>query len=251
MKILAAIPVYNEEAILKNCLDHYSSFCDKIIVWDNESTDKTREVARSYEKVEVRTFASQGYDEMSVLNVLADSKCEATGVYDWVVLPDADEIVVLKDGSPVRQYLKETDADYVRAAGYCFVHSPDEQKIDTDRPFISQRRYGYACDAYSKPIIFRPSAPIGLQPGKHDVARLSECKELNDKKLALLHYEMIDFDMYVYRKNRRPLSEMNIKYGWSAKRFCRPIEVIAEHWRAAVGKSKDLRSEIPVIADGH
>ncbi len=57
------IPAYNEEHHLKNCLDSIAGQTtapDEVIVVDNNSTDKTAEVARQYSFVKVINEARQG-----------------------------------------------------------------------------------------------------------------------------------------------------------------------------------------------
>jgi hypothetical protein len=209
--------------------------------------DTTLKIARQYQNVEARSFHSDGYDERTVLGVLAQSILEARGNYDWVLLPDADEVLCLRQGGSPRQYLEAQRADVLTATGYCFVHSPDEPELDPGRSFVYQRRYGSRCLAYDKPVILRPSAPVELCPGKHSVVKKAACVDVQDGDLVLLHYEMADWENYLYRKNRRSLSENNIREGLCVKRFCRPVEVVAMHWRQAVGKAVDLTDELPVI----
>lgn len=61
--ISVVVPVYNEEAFMAACLDAVvaqSRPADEIIVVDNNSTDKTVEIARSYKDVTVINEAQQG-----------------------------------------------------------------------------------------------------------------------------------------------------------------------------------------------
>ena len=47
MGISAAMPVFNEESRIENCLKTIC-WCDEIVVLDKESTDRTREIASRY-----------------------------------------------------------------------------------------------------------------------------------------------------------------------------------------------------------
>jgi glycosyltransferase involved in cell wall biosynthesis len=53
MKIHVYIISYNEEKLLPFTLDYYSTFCEKIFVYDNYSTDSSDEIYKKYNKVEV------------------------------------------------------------------------------------------------------------------------------------------------------------------------------------------------------
>ena len=52
-KIVACIPSKNEEFIIGKVLQALSTFCYKIIVNDDNSTDKTQEICRSFKKVDL------------------------------------------------------------------------------------------------------------------------------------------------------------------------------------------------------
>ena len=53
MKIVAGIAVKNEEWIIGKNLESLSQYCDKIIISDDHSTDKTVEICKSFPKVEL------------------------------------------------------------------------------------------------------------------------------------------------------------------------------------------------------
>ena len=69
MKIHAYILTYNEEAILPFTLDYYSSFCDKIIVYDNESTDSSDDIFKRYSKVSIVKWKSDTINELNYLQI--------------------------------------------------------------------------------------------------------------------------------------------------------------------------------------
>lgn len=52
-KIVACIPSKNEEFVIGKVLQALSTFCYKIIVNDDNSTDRTQEICRSFEKVDL------------------------------------------------------------------------------------------------------------------------------------------------------------------------------------------------------
>jgi glycosyltransferase involved in cell wall biosynthesis len=47
MKVGLTAPCFNEERFLPYFLRHYSTFCDKIFIFDNCSTDKSKEIIKS------------------------------------------------------------------------------------------------------------------------------------------------------------------------------------------------------------
>lgn len=90
MKITAIIPTFNEEENIKGAIETIS-FADEIIVIDSYSTDKTVEIAKTFNvNVILREF-----DDFSTQKNFAISKAKN----DWIYLLDADERVTdeLKD----------------------------------------------------------------------------------------------------------------------------------------------------------
>jgi len=51
-KIVACIPTKNTGWLLKDTLNNLETFCDKIIISDDQSTDNTEDICRNYHKVE-------------------------------------------------------------------------------------------------------------------------------------------------------------------------------------------------------
>lgn len=84
MRISGVVHTYNEAANLPACLDSLG-FVDELVVIDNESTDRTVELARA-KGATVHTFAGHhGYPEPA----RAFGLTQLTG--DWVLILDADE----------------------------------------------------------------------------------------------------------------------------------------------------------------
>jgi len=90
MKIIAVMPVRNEEWIIERTLRALSCFCDAIIVADQNSTDKTPAILRSYSKVHVIENKESFHS-----NVVRWKLLEAARQFDGcnlILAFDADEI---------------------------------------------------------------------------------------------------------------------------------------------------------------
>ena len=83
-KISAIIIAKNEEKMIEECLESLS-FCDEIVVIDNNSVDKTVEIAKKH-KAEIYNTSSTDFSELRNLG-LNKAKSE------WVFYVDADERV--------------------------------------------------------------------------------------------------------------------------------------------------------------
>ena len=85
MKLSAVILTKNEENNIRNCLESLN-FCDEILVIDDNSTDKTAEIAR---KLGVKVFSHPLNNDFAQQRNYGLKK--ATN--DWVLFIDADEEV--------------------------------------------------------------------------------------------------------------------------------------------------------------
>jgi glycosyltransferase involved in cell wall biosynthesis len=250
MRIRVVVPVYNEEVLLPGFLRHYGEFADSIVVWDNGSTDATREIAAAHPLVDLRSFQTDSYDELSVLGVLAKTKKESEGDFDWCIFPDCDEIMTARDGGAVRPILEESSADVLVPEGYELMQEKGEAPFAPEKPWVPQRGFGHRSDLYCKPIIMRPAAPVTFWAGKHKLA-VGYVETRKEPRLVLLHFEMADYELWVYRKRRRPLSAQNIRNGWCVDRFCRGMEFYRQYWREKATQSRRLEADVPVLGGAH
>ena len=84
LKLSAFIITLNEERRLRDCLESLS-FCDEIVVVDSFSSDRTREIAESYNAKVIKREWTNFRDQKN----FALKQCNN----DWVLLIDADERV--------------------------------------------------------------------------------------------------------------------------------------------------------------
>jgi len=92
-KITAALGIKNEEWIIDRTLSALDIICDKIIIVDDHSIDKTEDICRSYDKVEWHQtrehewkVRDDGYQKMIAIDALHKHNP------DYVLFLDADEI---------------------------------------------------------------------------------------------------------------------------------------------------------------
>jgi hypothetical protein len=241
------VPVYNEEALLPHFLAHYAPIADRIVVWDNGSTDATPQIAREHPKVELRTFWSDGYDELSVLARLDQVKEESAGTFDWCLFPDCDEFVARRDGGDLQEILEQAVAEVLVPSGYCLVQHPTEGPLDLSGRILGQRRFGRTSQDYCKPIVVRPASLVCFALGKHRLFEIAPANVVCEPRLVLLHLEMVDYELWIYRKTRRPLSATNIRKGWCADRFCKSREFYEKYWSEVQGRAVNLVREIPLL----
>ena len=96
--LIAVILTYNEEKHIGACIDSVD-WCDRVVVWDSFSTDRTCEIARERgAEVHQHPFKGYGSQRQAAMDAL-----EAR----WVLFVDADERVTPELAGEVRAALVE------------------------------------------------------------------------------------------------------------------------------------------------
>lgn len=184
---------WNEARLVPYFLRHYLPWVERVVVYDNQSTDGTQAMlAQHSPRVEVRSFVCADYPEPEPLGALR-SQCwpEARGRADWVVVVDFDEFLWHPCGVP--EYLSRA---YRR--GYTVVQTYGWQMVAESFPpehvgLADWCRTGVPKHWYSKPVVFRPDQfdELAWEPGCHGVRAQGNLRQLASGSLALLHYKYL------------------------------------------------------------
>ncbi len=84
MKLSVVLATFNEEENLGDCLDSVKSLADEIVIVDGQSTDKTREIAKTFG---VRVFKVKNPPIFHINKQKAIEKAKG----EWILQLDADE----------------------------------------------------------------------------------------------------------------------------------------------------------------
>ena len=94
MSIWLYVLAWNEQPIINYTALHYSKFCDRLILYDNMSTDKTAETFMKYGGTEVRKFDTRNtFSDIKNRSIKNNCWKEARGKADWVIVIDTDEFL--------------------------------------------------------------------------------------------------------------------------------------------------------------
>ncbi|MDP2585871.1 MAG: glycosyltransferase family 2 protein [Candidatus Levybacteria bacterium] len=99
IKISGIVIAKNAENLIADCLDSLS-FCEEIIVIDNNSDDRTREIA---EKMGAKVYGCSS-DDFSEMRNMGMKK--ATG--EWIIYIDEDERVTASLAADIKQKVSDT-----------------------------------------------------------------------------------------------------------------------------------------------
>lgn len=103
IKLSVVLAVYNEEDDLGNCLESIKNIADEIVVVDGGSTDKTIDIAKSFDAKIIQTNNPPNFH-------LNKNKAIESAAGDWILQLDADEVVTTKLSQEIKKVISE-DAD--------------------------------------------------------------------------------------------------------------------------------------------
>lgn len=140
-KLSVIITTRNEEKNIKDCLNSVVSWVDEIILVDDNSSDKTVEIAREFEKVKI--FIREMKDGFGPQKNFALSKATS----EWILSIDADERIGedLKEEIIQKIQNSEYDGYLLRRVNYVFGELWDDGKAMNLRLF--KREKGIFSDA--------------------------------------------------------------------------------------------------------
>lgn len=258
MRIWVYTIAYNEAPFVKNFLRAYKD-AEKIIVYDNFSTDNTVQLLKKNKRVEIRPHDSGNEirDDM-YLDIKNNCWKEARGKADWVIIVDFDEIFTraVNTGTGKLKFdLDLSDAyDFrfhlIQPCGYnIFLEAmPLYENIN---PLSYNLKGCY--DTYSeKPCCFRPDKirEINFFPGCHEAkpeAFRGHVHILRVPQYKLLHFRYCNLELYFRKLNqyRRRMSDYNLISGLGGH-YMWPDEKHNEIYFRGLIESKPLMDiEIP------
>ncbi len=187
----------NDEAFLEKWISYYGShFGEENLFIYLDGTDQP--IPKNAGKASVihceRIPGQVVAAEKRRLAHLSDTAATLLEKYDLVIGTDADEFLVVdpRCTKTLFQYLSEIACESsISGLGLDVGQKIDEEeKIDWEKPFLSQRKYAVISSRYTKPIII--SKPVRWGSGFH---RIKKHNFTIDKNLYLFHFGSFDLEM--------------------------------------------------------
>ncbi len=225
MRVIALLATYNEERFLRACLEHLVQQGIEVYLIDNESTDRTVEIAQRYRGcglVDLETMPRYGvYSWRPILE--RKEQLAATLDADWFIHLDADEIRLPPDsGTTLAQALVEADRHGYNAVNFMefsFVptrESPDHDHADFLRtmrayyPFLPS--FPHRLNAWK-----RQTGPVDLAwSGGHQV-RFPNLR-MYPNSFPMRHYLFLSIPHAVEKYVRRSYDPGEVASGWHRTR---------------------------------
>lgn len=234
--IEAHIIAFNEAETIHLTIKHYSAFCSRIIIWDNHSTDNTREIAKSM-GCAVKTFGKPGeLSDRAYMELKNEcwKKDNGQDRRDWVIVVDADEILI-PDCSSRMALATDVGRTIFKTIGWnVFSH---------DMPLKDWKEItnGHLEENYNKTVIFDPKAitEIGYHIGCHVSKPKGNVQWCLDS-MYLFHYRNVGGPQRLIDRHNlyRPrMSEENLQRRWGHHYLVSDEERVKE-WEEKYAKSK-------------
>jgi len=186
---------YNEEKIIPFFLDHYR-YADRITVYDNESTDRSRELLSEDPRVNIITYkTSNTLDDREYIRI--KQSCWKQTDCTYAIIIDMDEFIYHPD---IKEFLRETNHAAYRPLGCNMtteVFPASGSFVDTIKTGVVDRNYSKLCVLSPKRV-----RSIEYRLGCHQADIYMENSQdgvLETAEMKLLHYKNISFE---YRFNR-------------------------------------------------
>jgi hypothetical protein len=188
---------WNDRRMLPFFFQHYESWVDRFIVYDDQSDDGTAQALAAHPKVELRPFPPKGESfVLAALDLWQHAWKESRGLADWVVTCNVDEYFHHPAG--MGAYLERCTAE-----GVTLIHPRGYQMVGDWFPapgtgLVQQLRMGVPSFGQDKRQLFDPDAiaEINFRPGRHACAPTGTVVEPTNVEAALLHYKFVDPHAY-------------------------------------------------------
>lgn len=209
MRIIVFSICYNQADILPWWLRHYSTFADEISVFDDHSTDGSREMLKACPKVLLRDWPyDNGIDDRQFLEFSSEWSKKAIGNFDWAIWVDTDEFVWSAD--PRKTLESAGDCQVIRTFGYNMIGDGLPQD-DGHSQIWQVHKMGVKAPIYSKSIVYRPDANIKWNLGKHGIEN-SDVVIGNKPLFKLFHYRYMG-RVYTSARNAKNYARCCLRTG--------------------------------------
>lgn len=223
MRIEVFTICWNEIDIIPFFVRHYKTFCDKITVFDNYSSDGS-DVLLSKLGCEVIKYGGNELDDREYLRIKNGAWKESTA--DYVIVCDMDEFLYHQD---IKNYLVGSKANIFETQGI--------DMFSNKMPPLGMQIYDYIktgveSPAYSKRVIFSPSIEnINYDYGCHKSHPEGNLMWDKSRELKVLHYRNIGGAQRLLKRHKA-----------YQERMC--------HYNKKMGLGKHyLRSDLQIISD--
>ncbi len=189
----------NERLILPYLLRHYTPWVDKLIFYDEQSNDGTREIIQECPKAELRDWNGPPGINDDVFTAFANEQWkEARGKAEWIAWVDADEFLYHPDMVRLLASYLKRGVEVPLTEGYTMV---SEKFPTTNGQIYDEIRTGARDGCWDKSAIFR--VHMHWNVGRHSIhLGKFQPRRSEHADIKLLHYRCLGMNYLKWRHNR-------------------------------------------------
>jgi glycosyltransferase involved in cell wall biosynthesis len=209
---------WNEEPIIPFFLRHYEPLVDRMVIYDDGSTDRSVELLRASPKVEIRPFrrAAESYLDAH-LALFETCWHESRGHADWVCLVDLDEFLFHPDWHHYLAAQKDAGVTIIRSVGYDMVSEDFPPAGGALTTILTRGQRDHHMD---KTALFDPDAieQINHSVGRHICSPVGRVVPLAKHGMQLRHFKTLGLDYFLARTHALAtrINADDRARGWSA-----------------------------------
>lgn len=193
MRIDLYAACWNEERMIPFFLRHYESLVDRIVIFDDGSTDRSVKLLTASRKVEMRRLPAGPSSLLMTMEEMNRCWKESRGRADWIIIADIDEHIYHRS---LRDYLEHCARD-----GVTILDPIGYDMISADFPasnavLAESIRRGIRCFLLDKKTVFDPNAieEINYTVGRHVAQPTGRVTFPAEREVILLHYKHLGLD---------------------------------------------------------
>lgn len=218
IKILGITVTYNAIEKIPYVMPYYERIgIDKLIVYDNYSTDETVKELSNYDFVEIRYFKTDSFDNKVILDIKNSAWKEYKDSYDWCIVTDFDEVPYSRrDFREVLEEKSKQGKTYLNKIGFNLLSRefpPINGKLIHENV---KQGFIWDCDDEifgvwgNKVILFdiKNTDIEFTENGSHSCSITEETNRPFDNDISFFHIKFIDFN---YLLNQSIMSHERIK----------------------------------------
>lgn len=235
---------WNEADMLGFFFRHYDPWIDRYVIYDDGSTDGSRDVLAAHPRVDLRRFERSDPESFVRSHTQMQNQAwkESRGTADWVVVTAIDEHLWVR-GTAMAPYLRrQTEAGVTLIPALGFDMNGEEMPPDAGKLTEIVTR-GRARIAFNKLGIFDPAAltETGFAAGRHHARPEGRVVPPARDELMLWHYKHLGFERNFARETTQGtrLGAIDRAAGWG-HRYLWSREAQRAAWDEMCATSADL-----------
>ena len=236
---------WNEAPVIGYFLRHYETFVDRLVVFDDGSTDGTLEILHGHPKVELRRFERNRQDSLvlSMLDVYNESWKESRGRANWVIVTNVDEHLYHPSLPDYLCRCGRKGVTVIPALGYQMI---SESFPEPAARLCTTVTTGAPSGDFSKLQIFNPDAvrEINYTVGRHKAWPQGHVGWPDRDEVLNLHYKFLGRE-YLERRHSdlgSGLGATDLEQGWGSH-WLKKRPQLEEEWEDYARRAVDISNE--------